>query len=129
MFLSTIEILLIILVCFGFSTLLVIVNYILSSKNNTEEKLSAYECGFEAFSDARKKFDIRFYIVAILFIMFDLEIIFLIPWTINLSNLSLLAFQTMFIFIFLFFIGFLFEWKEGALDWVAISPQQNNEQD
>ena len=93
------------------------VNFILSPKNPDPEKLSAYECGFEPFEDSRMEFDVRFYLVAILFIIFDLEIAFLFPWAISLGNIGLLGFSSMMIFLFILTIGFIYEWKKGALDW------------
>jgi len=92
-------------------------NFIFSPKKPNPEKLSAYECGFEAFSDSRMKFDIRFYLVAILFIIFDLEIAFLFPWAVSLGNIGALGFWSMMIFLFVLTIGFIYEWKKGALDW------------
>ena len=81
------------------------------------EKLSAYECGFEAFDDARSKFDVKFYLVSILFIIFDLEIAFLFPWAVSLSNIGALGFYSMMFFLFILTVGFIYEWKNGALDW------------
>ena len=81
------------------------------------EKLSAYECGFEAFGDARGKFDVRFYLVAILFIIFDLEVAFLFPWAIALGDIGLLGFWSMMLFLFVLTVGFIYEWKKGALEW------------
>jgi len=81
------------------------------------EKISAYECGFEPFEDTRSKFDVRFYLVAILFIIFDLEIIYLFPWALVLNKINLFGFCTMIIFLFILLIGFIYEWKKGALDW------------
>jgi len=98
---------------FGF----IVVNFLFSPKKPDPEKLSAYECGFEPFSDSRMKFDVRFYLVAILFIIFDLEIAFLFPWAISLGNIGLLGFVSMMIFLFILTIGFIYEWKKGALDW------------
>lgn len=86
------------------------------SKPNTE-KNSAYECGFEAFTDSRMPFDVRFYLVAILFIIFDLEIAFLFPWAVVLKDLSTSAFVAMAIFAGILVVGFIYEWKKGALDW------------
>ena len=94
-----------------------ILNYAFSPKNPDPEKLSAYECGFEPFNDSRMEFDIRFYLVAILFIIFDLEIAFLFPWAITLGNLGLFGFFSMMLFLFILTIGFIYEWKKGALDW------------
>jgi len=95
----------------------VVINYLLSPKNPDPEKLSAYECGFEAFSDSRIQFDVRFYLVAILFIIFDLEIAFLFPWAISLKNIGLLGFFSMMIFLLVLTIGFIYEWKKGVLEW------------
>jgi NADH-quinone oxidoreductase subunit A len=82
-----------------------------------EQKLSPYECGFEAFEDARMKFDVRYYLVAILFILFDLEVAFLVPWAVAMSDIGLLGFWAMMIFLAVLVIGLIFEWKKGALDW------------
>ena len=95
----------------------IVVNFILAPNNPDPEKLSAYECGFEPFEDSRMEFDVRFYLVAILFIIFDLEIAFLFPWAISLGNIGLLGFSSMMIFLFILTIGFIYEWKKGALDW------------
>ena len=94
-----------------------ILNFAFSPKNPDPEKLSAYECGFEPFNDSRMEFDIRFYLVAILFIIFDLEIAFLFPWAITLGNIGLFGFLSMMLFLFILTIGFIYEWKKGALDW------------
>ena len=101
------------LLSFGF----IIANFLFSPKNPDPEKLSAYECGFEAFSDSRMEFDVRFYLVAILFIIFDLEIAFLFPWAISLGEIGIFGFVSMLIFLFILTIGFIYEWKKGALDW------------
>ena len=95
----------------------IIINLAFSPNNPDPEKLSAYECGFEAFSDSRIKFDVRFYLVAILFIIFDLEIAFLFPWAITLGSIGFLGFISMMIFLFILTVGFVYEWKKGALDW------------
>tara|TARA_X000000950_G_C13671900_1_gene560321 strand:+ start:150 stop:518 length:369 start_codon:yes stop_codon:yes gene_type:complete len=100
-----------------FSLGFVILNFAFSPKNPDPEKLSAYECGFEPFNDSRMEFDIRFYLVAILFIIFDLEIAFLFPWAITLGNTGLFGFFSMMLFLFILTIGFIYEWKKGALDW------------
>jgi NADH-quinone oxidoreductase subunit A len=94
----------------------IVVNFILAPNNPDPEKLSAYECGFEPFEDSRMEFDVRFYLVAILFIIFDLEIAFLFPWAISLGNIGFLGFVSMMIFLFILTIGFIYEWKKGALD-------------
>ena len=95
----------------------VILNFAFSPKNPDPEKLSAYECGFEPFNDSRMEFDVRFYLVAILFIIFDLEIAFLFPWAISLGKIGIFGFVSMMIFLFILTVGFIYEWKKGALDW------------
>ena len=95
----------------------IVLNFLFSPKNTDPEKLSAYECGFEAFGDSRMEFDVRFYLVAILFIIFDLEIAFLFPWAVSLGNIGPLGFWSMMIFLFILTVGFVYEWKKGALDW------------
>jgi len=95
----------------------IFLNFLFSPKNPDAEKLSAYECGFEAFTDSRIEFDVRFYLVAILFIIFDLEIAFLFPWAISLGSIGALGFWSMMIFLFVLTVGFVYEWKKGALDW------------
>ena len=101
----------------GLSVGFIVLNFLFSPNKPDPEKLSAYECGFEAFGDSRMEFDVRFYLVAILFIIFDLEIAFLFPWAISLGNLGVLGFWSMMIFLFVLTIGFVYEWKKGALDW------------
>ncbi|MFZ9151881.1 MAG: NADH-quinone oxidoreductase subunit A [Burkholderiales bacterium] len=81
------------------------------------QKLSPYECGFEAFEDARMRFDVRYYLVAILFILFDLEIAFLFPWAVVLQEIGMFGFVSMMIFLAILVVGFIYEWKKGALDW------------
>jgi len=104
-------------IALGLSISFIVLNFIFSPKNPDPEKLSAYECGFEPFDDSRMEFDVRFYLVAILFIIFDLEIAFLFPWAISLGNIGLLGFCSMMIFLFILTVGFVYEWKKGALDW------------
>ena len=104
-------------VALGLSVGFIVLNFLFSPKNPDPEKLSAYECGFEAFGDSRMEFDVRFYLVAILFIIFDLEIAFLFPWAISLGNLGPLGFWSMMVFLLILTIGFIYEWKKGALDW------------
>jgi len=104
-------------IALGLSVGFIVLNFLFSPKNPDPEKLSAYECGFEAFGDSRMEFDVRFYLVAILFIIFDLEIAFLFPWAISLGNLGPLGFWSMMIFLLILTIGFVYEWKKGALDW------------
>ncbi len=104
-------------IALGLSSAFIVINLALSPKHPDPEKLSAYECGFEPFEDSRMEFDVRFYLVAILFIIFDLEIAFLFPWAISLGNIGGLGFVSMMIFLFILTIGFIYEWKKGALDW------------
>ena len=104
-------------IALGLSIGFIVLNFLFSPKNPDPEKLSAYECGFEAFGDSRMEFDVRFYLVAILFIIFDLEIAFLFPWAISLGNLGPLGFWSMMVFLLILTIGFIYEWKKGALDW------------
>ena len=91
--------------------------FLLAYKAPDPEKLSAYECGFNAFDDARMKFDVRFYLVAILFIIFDLEVSFLFPWAIVFGRLGLYGFWSMMVFLAVLTIGFIYEWRKGALEW------------
>ena len=111
------SIIIFIFIALGLSVGFIVLNFIFSPKNPDPEKLSAYECGFEAFSDSRMEFDIRFYLVAILFIIFDLEIAFLFPWAISLGKIGFLGFISMMIFLVILTVGFIYEWKKGALDW------------
>jgi NADH-quinone oxidoreductase subunit A len=90
---------------------------ILGPSRPDPEKLSPYECGFEAFEDARMKFDVRYYLVAILFILFDLEIAFLFPWAVSLDSIGFFGFMSMMIFLTILVVGFIYEWMKGALDW------------
>ncbi|HOB61997.1 MAG TPA: NADH-quinone oxidoreductase subunit A [Candidatus Competibacteraceae bacterium] len=91
--------------------------FFLGTRRPDSEKLSPYECGFEAFEDSRMKFDVRYYLVAILFIIFDLEIAFLFPWAIVLDRIGLFGFVAMAVFLGILVIGFIYEWKKGALEW------------
>jgi len=100
----------------GLSVAFIVINFIFSPKKPDPEKLSAYECGFEPFNDSRMEFDVRFYLVAILFIIFDLEIAFLFPWAVSLGNIGILGFCSMMIFLFILTVGFIYEWKKGAFD-------------
>ena len=111
------SILIFIFVALVISVGFILLNFLFSPKNPDTDKLSAYECGFEAFGDSRMEFDVRFYLVAILFVIFDLEIAFLFPWAISLGNIGTLGFWSMMIFLFVLTIGFVYEWKKGALDW------------
>ncbi len=111
------SILIFLFVALSLSVGFIVLNYLFSPKKPDPEKLSAYECGFDAFNDSRMEFDVRFYLVAILFIIFDLEIAFLFPWAISLGKIGALGFWSMMIFLFILTIGFIYEWKKGALDW------------
>lgn len=104
-------------VAFGFSLFLVLLSFLRGPRRPDSEKLSAYECGFEAFSNARLKFDVRFYLVAILFIIFDLEIAFLFPWAVCLKSIGLFGFVSMLVFLGTLGVGFIYEWRKGALEW------------
>ena len=101
----------------GISLLLMVTPILLAYKNPDPEKLSAYECGFNAFDDARMKFDVRFYLVSILFIIFDLEVAFLFPWAISLGKIGLFGFWSMMVFLGVLTVGFIYEWRKGALEW------------
>ena len=101
----------------GLGVLLILAAVVLAVRNPNPEKVSAYECGFTAFDDARMKFDVRFYLVAILFIIFDLEIAFLFPWAVAFKNVGIFGFWSMILFLFVLTIGFAYEWKKGALEW------------
>ena len=114
-------ILLFIVVALAFGALLIGLGWtastLLGVNRPDSEKLSPYECGFEAFEDARMKFDVRYYLVAILFILFDLEIAFLFPWAITLNEIGAFGFVSMMIFLAILVVGFVYEWKKGALEW------------
>lgn len=97
--------------------IITILPQIFSTSKPSKSKLSAYECGFDPFSDSRGEFDVRFYLVAILFIIFDLEIAFLVPWAVSLSTIGALGFFSMMFFLLVLTIGFIYEWKAGALEW------------
>lgn len=110
-------VLLFILVGIGVGVGPLVLGKLLGPSKPTPEKLSPYECGFEAFEDARMKFDVRYYLVAILFIIFDLEIAFLFPWAVSLDAIGFFGFAAMMIFLGVLVVGFIYEWKRGALDW------------
>ena len=101
----------------GLGLVLMLSAVVIAPRNPDPEKLSAYECGFNAFDDARMKFDVRFYLVSILFIIFDLEIAFLFPWAVAFGSLSDIAFWSMMAFLSVLTIGFAYEWKKGAMEW------------
>ncbi len=104
-------------VAVGLALVLLSIGFILGPRAPDAEKNSPYECGFEAFDDAHMKFDVRYYLVAILFIIFDLEIAFLFPWAVVLDELGAFGLVSMFIFLLILVIGFVYEWKKGALEW------------
>jgi NADH-quinone oxidoreductase subunit A len=101
----------------GLALVMVAASLVVGKQRPDSEKLSAYECGFEAFDDARRKFDVRYYLVAILFIIFDLEVAFLFPWAVALGDIGAFGFWSMFVFLAVLTIGFIYEWKKGALEW------------
>lgn len=104
-------------VAIALGLILILAAVVLAVRNPDPEKVSAYECGFNAFDDARMKFDVRYYLVAILFIIFDLEIAFLFPWAVAFKDLSLIGFWSMIVFLVVLTVGFAYEWKKGALEW------------
>ena len=99
------------------ATALMVVPFLVAVRNPDPEKVSAYECGFNAFDDARMKFDVRFYLVSILFIIFDLEVAFLFPWAVAFKQVGAFGFWAMMVFLGVLTIGFLYEWRKGALEW------------
>jgi NADH-quinone oxidoreductase subunit A len=100
-----------------FAAVLLVAPFLIAVRNPDKEKVSAYECGFEAFDDSRMRFDVRFYLVSILFIIFDLEIAFLFPWAAAFKEVGLFGFWSMMIFLAVLTVGFIYEWKKGALEW------------
>lgn len=99
------------------SIVLLVISWVLSTQKGDAEKVSAYECGFSPFADTRRQFDVRFYLVAILFIIFDLEVSFLFPWSAVLGRLEVLGYWSMFVFLTILTAGFAYEWKKGAIEW------------
>ncbi len=104
-------------IAIALSVVMLSMSYLIAPQRPDAEKLSPYECGFEAFSDARGRFDIRFYLVTLLFIIFDLEIAFLFPWATVLGDIGLFGFWSMMIFLGVLTVGFIYEWRTGALEW------------
>jgi NADH-quinone oxidoreductase subunit A len=104
-------------VAIGMSGVMIGLSFLLAKQKPDAEKLSAYECGFNPFSDARRKFDVRFYLVSILFIIFDLEVAFLFPWAVSLGKIGVFGFWSMMVFLAVLTVGFIYEWKKGALEW------------
>lgn len=101
----------------GLAVMIVMASYMVARQHPDSEKLSPYECGFPAFEDARRQFDVRFYLVALLFIIFDLEMAFLFPWAISLGEIGQFGFWSMMIFLGILTVGFVYEWRKGALEW------------
>jgi len=110
-------ILIFIAIAVGLAVVIVLASFIVARQRPDSEKLSPYECGFEPFADARSKFDVRYYLVAILFIIFDLEVAFLFPWAVSLGAIGIFGFWSMMVFLFVLTVGFVYEWKKGALEW------------
>ena len=104
-------------IAIGLSAAFVLSAFVLGTQRPDEEKMAAYECGFDAFDDSRRQFDVRFYLVAILFIIFDLEVAFLFPWAVALGGIGLFGFWSMMLFLAVLTVGFIYEWKKGALEW------------
>ena len=104
-------------IALGLGLVLLLAASVIAIRNPDPEKVSAYECGFNAFDDARMKFDVRFYLVSILFIIFDLEIAFLFPWAVAFKDISMIGFWSMIVFLGVLTVGFAYEWKKGALEW------------
>jgi len=101
----------------GLAGAIMLASFVIAQQNPDVEKNSAYECGFEAFDDSRGRFDVRFYLVAILFIIFDLEVAFLFPWAVTLGKIGVFGFWSMMVFLSVLTIGFIYEWRKGALEW------------
>ena len=114
---SYLPVLVFIAIAMGIGIAPLVAGFILAPRRPDHDKLTPYECGFEAFEDSRMQFDVRYYLVAILFIIFDLEIAFLFPWAIVLDQVGLFGYGAMAIFIGVLLVGFLYEWKKGALEW------------
>ena len=110
-------ILIFLLIAVGLAVVMAFGSMVIGPSRPDSEKLSAYECGFEAFNDSRGQFDVRFYLVAILFIIFDLEVAFLFPWAISLGDVGMFGFWSMILFLDVLTVGFIYEWKKGALEW------------
>ena len=117
MFFEFLPILIFLVIAIVLALIIVVLSYLLSVQNPETEKLSVYECGFEPYEDARNIFDVKFYLVAILFIIFDIETMFLLPWSMSLSNLNVLGFWSMIDFIIELGVGFVYVWYLGALEW------------
>lgn len=105
------------LIAFALAIIILGLAFLFATRKADPEKISAYECGFDPFDDARSRFDIQFYLVSILFIIFDLEVTFLFPWALSLNKISYFGFWSMMLFLIILTIGFIYEWRKGALDW------------
>ena len=105
------------LIAFAISVIMVMASWLVAPQQPDSEKLSPYECGFEPFDDSRGRFNVRFYLVALLFIIFDLEVAFLFPWAISLGDIGLFGFWSMVFFLAILTVGFIYEWRKGALEW------------
>ena len=112
-----IPVLMFIVIGLGLGTIMIVSGAILGPHRPDSEKQSPYECGFEAFEDSRMKFDVRYYLVAILFIIFDLEIAFMFPWAVVLNEIGMFGFLAMMVFLAILVVGFIYEWRKGALEW------------
>ena len=110
-------ILVLLAIAIGLGLVLILAAVVAAVRHPDPEKLSAYECGFNAFDDARMKFDVRFYLVSILFIIFDLEVAFLFPWAVAFADISMAGFWSMMVFLAVLTVGFAYQWKKGALEW------------
>ena len=117
MLLEYLPILIFLAVAVGLGLVLILAAVVLAVRRPDPEKVSAYECGFNAFDDARMKFDVRFYLVSILFIIFDLEIAFLFPWAVAFKDISMVGFWSMMVFLGILALGFAYEWRKGAMEW------------
>ena len=106
-----------VVIAFGIAAAMLGGSLLAAQQKPYAEKLAAYECGFDAFDDARRRFDVRFYLVSILFIIFDLEVAFLFPWAVSLSHIGVFGFLSMLAFLGVLTVGFIYEWRKGALDW------------
>jgi NADH-quinone oxidoreductase subunit A len=110
-------VLIFLLIAFAIAAIAVVASWLVASQSPDSEKLSPYECGFEPFDDSRGRFDVRFYLVALLFIIFDLEVAFLFPWAVSLGDIGLFGFWSMVFFLVILTVGFIYEWRKGALEW------------
>jgi len=115
--LQYLPILIFLVLALGLAIIMMGIPFVVATINHDKEKISQYECGFEAFDDAKGEFDIKFYLVSILFIIFDLEIAFLFPWAVSLEQVGIFGFWSMMFFLLVLTVGFAYEWKKGALEW------------